>query len=69
MDIDRIEIQVRQLMEFKARAEPMLAEWEAYKAKERIGAERPEPTEADHAQFAARVRHHAENIAQIVAKK
>jgi hypothetical protein len=69
MDIDTIMRQVRDLMEFKERAAPMLAEWEAYKAKERIGAERPEPTAADLTMSAARIHVHAENIARIVAKK
>lgn len=69
MDIDKIELQVRQLMEFRARAEPMLAEWEAYKAKERIGAEPLPPSGIVIEKAAARVLAHAKNIEAALAKK
>lgn len=34
MDLDRLMMQVRELVEFKARVEPMLAEYEAHKKRE-----------------------------------
>jgi hypothetical protein len=67
MDIEIIQRQVTDLMAWKARAEPMLAQWEAHVAKERIGAEPLPLTEAQHAAHAKAVLTHAVNISRLLS--
>ena len=56
-------------MIFKAQAEPMLAEWQLQKAKERIGA-KPIPQTAEQTTKAAKeVLRHARNIERVVGPK
>lgn len=69
MDIDAIDRKVHELMKFKADAEPMLADWQAHKAKERIDAKRPPPTEKEMAAHAAATLAHARNISHLVVRK
>jgi hypothetical protein len=69
MDIDVMNRKLAELLVFKDRAMPLLLEWEAHKAKERIGAEPLPPSEQDIARSASRVLYHARNIERLVASK
>lgn len=69
MDIDVIQRKMADLAAFKDRVQPMLEEWEAGKAKDRIGAKPVAPTEGRITRSAALILRHARNIERIVAPK